>query len=285
MAAALETDGGVESTQCIGTTAKGARCRKKSDPGFRTCHWHRAAEADAEERPAAVAVGDAPVRARCIGTLQNGHPCTRSAAEGFRTCGTHRKLEHFGDEVFALDLREPGISRKSEEVWRIRGDADLITNLPRKAVEAQKPEVDHVIEIQHHEWVFQRALHADDVPVAARTRSADVDVYKSLCNGADVLTVTTKRVNLAKKGPIQRFLRYQMDSLKGMSLGEIAREDAKPTLRAMIDDGSWDRLEKGIVSLWHDHIEPGVEERFENRATKTAVIDEMTGVLSRMKLE
>jgi hypothetical protein len=225
-----------------------------------------------------------PREGYCIGMTLKNKLCRNRAEKAFKTCKKHRVIEHFGGEMARLNLRDMSISRKKKDVWEIRDWKDLITGLPLDRVEAEKPEVDHVIEIQQHEWVFQRALYARGVPVAARTRSADLGVYRALCNDATVLTVTTQRVNRAKKGPIQRFLGGQLDSLKGEPLEAIARTDAKPTIKEMVDNGSWDRLEKGMVMLWEEHIKRGVEKKFSNEATKTAVIEAMEDLITRMGL-
>ena len=64
-------------------------------------------------------------------------------------------------EEFIVKLR-CNVTHKKDDVWSYRANRDVYTGTEKSAV--QKPEVDHVWEIQAQEKVFNEA------PVAVRTR-------------------------------------------------------------------------------------------------------------------
>ena len=60
------------------------------------------------------------------------------------------------------------------EVLKLRDHVDLYTEC--KDDELEKPNVDHIVEIQMLDKAFASALQDDKAPVAARTRQAYKDV-------------------------------------------------------------------------------------------------------------
>lgn len=62
------------------------------------------------------------------------------------------------------DTVRKNVTRKRPQVWKYRGYTDAYTGKSRAAVEKSTPQVDHILEIQMLDKVWQ------DAPVAARTR-------------------------------------------------------------------------------------------------------------------
>lgn len=60
------------------------------------------------------------------------------------------------------------VTNKKTQVWTLRNNQDLYTKKTKTDVEKNSPQVDHILEIQLLDKVFNDAWN--EAPVAARTR-------------------------------------------------------------------------------------------------------------------
>lgn len=191
---------------------------------------------------------------------------------------------------FSISLRQ-NVTHKKNLVWDFRNNLCAYTLTTRTEVEQNRPEVDHVLEIQQYELALQSALM--NAPVAARTRAVFQDLHDNLRQVANLvrsLNVTTNRVNQAKKGPVSIFLRQFTPAAAGtgpvQSLTSLVRGHRNNTIRDMVDKGHWARLECTMVETWED-AQRRLDEQLTNQAARLALdafVDEMTGMMSRLEV-
>lgn len=177
------------------------------------------------------------------------------------------------------------VTTKADAVWKLRRRRDIYTNRPR--CKTTKPEVDHVIEIQLHEAIYERVIA--DGHVAARTRGAMERGYRALVNDVPYLNVTTMAVNRAKEGPFRAFKnRYTAEHqsgrrLRGKTLEDFARASTSEQMRRMVDEGVWANITTAVVRTW-DAMQEEVPVKVSNAAMSDRLVDEMQAMLSAMDI-
>ena len=89
-----------------------------------------------------------------------------------------------------MALRDCNVTHRREAVWTIREYVDLYSGDERVSVEAKRPQVDHIWEIQMLEYVYKEDV-LQDAPLAARTRLGHKQFKKvrRTMSSAFVLTV------------------------------------------------------------------------------------------------
>ena len=202
---------------------------------------------------------------------------TRSAAARLEQAGVGE------GETSAFVLREQ-VGCKQIAVWEKRGGVDAYTSTPRSKTE--RPQVDHVLEIQIAEIAF---AHAFSECRGASARSIDTaianSVLKDVFNDISNLNVTSARVNQSKKGPFTAAInRLKNPTLRKVSLEQLARSG---NARWLVENGDWGRIEKEIVVSWDAACEQ-LNERRPSAAAGRLVdsqVDELSSVLDGLGLQ
>ena len=193
-------------------------------------------------------------------------PLTRSAARAAK------------GNVEALALRAE-VSRKRDAVWEHRG-ADLYTN--RSCKDTHLPQVDHCLEIQLAEYALVRAYESVNARPSSMATAQSHEQLRDALNGVDNLNVTTRTINVWKRGPFTAALRrLNTDSLRDLTLEQLARQGRAAPL---VDDGTWARIERAIVNSY-DTTAEGLNNltALESAAKLTAhTLDELMSVLERL---
>jgi hypothetical protein len=203
-------------------------------------------------------------------------------------------VEDAHDEASVLEiseiytaLRQAPVGHLSDDVWRHRRNKDVYTGHARVA--DRDYQVDHVVEVQVHAYVADLALNSSEAPVAAHTRAfrskfiAELNSFASQLPG---LNNTTREINKAKEGPFRRFLNRERSGCGGgKTLDEHARDSRALSVRSMIDDGTWARIQAQVVKTWDGDLWPTLSTQFQlNAAAAELYADEMTALLGRMGL-
>lgn len=179
-------------------------------------------------------------------------------------------------------LRDPGVSRLYDQVFRHRSDRDLYTKLTQRRLEKAetatygkptKGQVDHVWECQ----VLERANNQAREGRGLYTRGVD-SVIKGFVNAETNLNVTTCDVNQKKKGPFMLWLRAQ-------DRGEGGALDDFRVPQELRDPGHWARIEQSVVKVY-DELETNARDLRDARAREHAelLLGEMNSMMTRMDL-
>ncbi|KAJ1435548.1 hypothetical protein B484DRAFT_472597 [Ochromonadaceae sp. CCMP2298] len=163
------------------------------------------------------------------------------------------------EPVMVYNVRS-SVRRLSEVVWLHRGNIDKYTLWGKAEVDLQKPEVDHILEIQ----LIEAAIREAKVPYTRSLEKALRCFFNSKVN----LNVTTSKVNQSKKDPMTQWLNRQN---VGFTLDDMRLP------RSLVDSGAWARIGTSMVATWDDL------HREENTQTGQ-VHDAVHGMLEKMGL-
>ena len=159
-------------------------------------------------------------------------PLTRSAARAAK-----------GD-VEALALRA-NVSRKRDAVWEHRA-TDVYTGRSRAATPL--PQVDHCLEVQLAEFALVRAYETVNARPSSMATTQSHEQLRDALNDVGNLNVTTRTINVWKRGPFTAALRrLNTDSLRDVTLEQLARQGKA---RPLVDDGTWARIERAVVNAY-----------------------------------
>uniref|UniRef100_A0A7R9VYF7 Uncharacterized protein n=1 Tax=Chlamydomonas euryale TaxID=1486919 RepID=A0A7R9VYF7_9CHLO len=134
------------------------------------------------------------------------------------------------------------VTYKLDKVWTNNSNKDLFTGWWRRKLEDEHhPHVDHIVECQLGEHIWNQAL---DGRMTTRTRLAKVT---KLWNDVDNLNVTTNWLNQRKGDAFERWLKGQDDDLRSALVYYnvasnqrtkivVAFEDAQRWLADELDD-------------------------------------------------
>ena len=199
--------------------------------------------------------------------------------------------DDLGDGVLA-NLRASNVTKKKEAAWAHRGERDVYTLSPDMPL---KPCVDHVLEIQvaHRAMRKAAAAHIEGVTTRAmklRLQTEIVAAAGASVNGLANLNVTSSSINMAKMGPFKVFS-HRLDSVdRGdavavwgageESLGGYAARHGSPTARALVDDGTWERIERAVDGA-ADAIADGLAPL---GGLSAAFAEELVAMVSAMRL-
>lgn len=186
-------------------------------------------------RPAAAAA--APPR-RGMAVVVEPPPCLVDEVESGDS-------EHHDELGIYAALRGVAVSHLADDVWARRGGRDMYTGRTRRSEAVYQ--VDHVLEIQLHAFAAQQVL--GDANVRNITRAVKHkfrDELTPFASQVQGLNNTDRHINLAKKGPFQRFVHRQREAaasgrLVHVPLEALAGETARNSqaMKEMIDDGTW----------------------------------------------
>lgn len=181
-------------------------------------------------------------------------------------------------DVEALALRA-SVSRKRDAVWEHR-TTDVYTG--RSRAETHLPQVDHCLEVQLAEYALVRAYESVNARPTSMATAQSHEQLRDALNDVANLNVTTRTINVWKRGPITAALRrLNSESLRDVTLEQLARQGRAAPL---VDDGTWARIERTIVNSY-DTLNETLNEQtaLAGAAELTAhTLEELTGVLERL---
>lgn len=199
--------------------------------------------------------------------------------------------DDLGDGVLA-NLRASNVTKKKAAAWAHRGERDVYTLSPDMPLQ---PCVDHVLEIQvaHRAMRKAAAAHIEGVTTRAmqlRLQTEIVAAAGASVNGLANLNVTSSSINMAKMGPFKVFS-HRLDSVdRGdavavwgageESLGGYAARHGSPSARALVDDGTWERIERAVGGA-ADAIADGLAPL---GGLSAAFAEELVAMVSAMRL-
>lgn len=193
-------------------------------------------------------------------------PLTRSAARAAK------------GNVEALALRAE-VSRKRDAVWEHRS-TDVYTGRDRKATPL--PQVDHCLEIQLVEYALVRAYENVNARPSSMATAQSHEQLRDALNDVANLNVTTRTINVWKRGPFTAALRrLNSDSLRDVTLEQLARQGRAAPL---VHDGTWARIERAIVNAYDTTDERLTEQTALAGAAELTekTLDELASILWRL---
>lgn len=167
------------------------------------------------------------------------------ALDAARFTASARGANNEDDAAGRMELRR-NVSPMKETVWRHRRGKDIYTQNLQPVVEAHRPQVDHVFELQLFEYCRGIVYQQCSFRV---TRGMEQGLC-ALVNGFQNLNVTTESLNQKKKGPIMAW-RNQADGTGCAPLEDFARR----TQRELVETGTWGNIQSSIVQSWEESHE------------------------------
>jgi hypothetical protein len=190
-----------------------------------------------------------------------------------------------------LGLRQ-SVSAMSERVWSNRNNIDAYTLASMEEVQTQKPQVDHVLEVQLAEHAFMQAVvdrcggGGGGVSMAQQQSAQTLrDAFNDIPN----LNVTSTKVNQSKRGPLTAALnRLRAGEVRGtlrhIPLEQLARQGRAKWL---VDNGVWARIESEIVKSYDvcSDVTLSNDAMPSSVGLTTATIDSLSHLLQALEIE
>lgn len=179
----------------------------------------------------------------------------------------------------ALDsLRSVALPPK-DLIWSFRDDNDAYTRATRDKIAIAQS--DHVIEIQLVEYAFANTIVTNRGSQEAQHKTADI--VRRTFNDVSNLNVTSRKVNLAKRGPHTAALnRLNVGNLRSVSLTQLAKQGKAKWL---VDEGIWANIESEIVRSYDRSLDRISELCESDTAAKTVAVEcmeHMHGIFERL---
>ena len=180
----------------------------------------------------------------------------------------------------SLVLRE-SVTGKSREVWAHRGYVDAYCGATRAATE--KPQVDHCLEVQLAEVALVRTYSSERGSSAqSMATSQACELLRDALNGLVNLNVTSAKINQAKRGPFTAALnRLQSDKFRSVTIEQLCRQGRG---KWMIDDGTWARVERAVVSAYDGLALADVDALPPAKRIVDGTLNELNGMLHTLGL-
>lgn len=168
--------------------------------------------------------------------------CTRNATRRLEETHGKDRIQFSETHVSSLRTTLP----EKNVIWVNRENFDAYTRMHRECV--QRPQTDHVIEIQFLEHAFVDAVSNSTSTFTARECDQAHKTLREIFNSISNLNVTSSSVNMKKKGPHTAALRrVASSSLRDVTLEQLARQGKARTL---VEQGTWTRIETEIVKSY-----------------------------------
>ena len=169
------------------------------------------------------------------------------------------------------------VSTKKEKVWQHQNYKDVYTGATKEKTIAQTANVDHILEIQIVEHAMTASLK-DNREMTDRVRDA--------LNAVQNLNVTTKKLNMAKRGPFTAALNRlnkRDGTLREISVDQLARSGKAKWL---VDEGVWDKIKTHIVDSYEQIENKLSQERLTRNQSKILEhsLDDLHGVLNKIRI-
>lgn len=177
-------------------------------------------------------------------------------------------------EIFSL---RRNVSKKKDFVWQHRDYEDVYTGVAKQQTAAQTANVDHVLEIQ----IVEHAM----VGTIKGNREM-IDRVRDALNSVENLNVTTKRINMAKKGPFTAALNRlnkRDGTLREISVDQLARSGKAKWL---VDEGVWDKIKRNVIVSYDELEDTLTQSRLTRIQSKTLEhgLDDLHSILNKMHL-
>lgn len=145
------------------------------------------------------------------------------------------------EDVNSLCLRE-SVSGRAGAVWAVRGGKDAYSGASK--AQTEKPNVDHVLEVQLVENVLVRTFNAQYGRCGSMATAQAGELIREALNDMSNLNVTSSRINQAKRGPFTAAMnRLQSDKLRSISMEQLVRQGKNGWML----DGTWQRISAEVV--------------------------------------
>jgi len=145
------------------------------------------------------------------------------------------------EDVNSLCLRE-SVSGRAGAVWVVRGNEDAYSGASK--AQTEKPNVDHVLEVQLVENVLVRTFNAQHARCGSMATAQAGELIRQAVNATSNLNVTSSKINQAKRGPFTAAMnRLQSDKLRSISMEQLVRQGKNGWML----DGTWQRISAEVV--------------------------------------